>query len=165
MHIAVLNACLPRLDQDGITRFIEQDIDRWRRAVPELQAKGFLRDVSPEDVILRCEEMREDLGIALQDVALFELQVTGNCATLNPSDIGNTGQAGWEPVFLSIDGDRIVYEGYKAPATLSDFRLAIWIHEWTDSPALSSPWGDLALPTFQPVPERLWRLAPYSLVD
>lgn len=167
MQISVLNAYRPNLDRVGMTRFIEQDIANWRRAVPELQAKGFLLDLTPEEVDLRCEEMREDLGVDLEQAALFELSVVGNSLPLQPSDIGNpvTGLLGWEPAFLSVDGEQVVHEGYQAPPTLSDFRLAIWIHEWAESPVLSSPWGDLVIPAFQLVPERLWRLAPYSTVD
>ncbi|MFZ4286522.1 hypothetical protein [Variovorax sp. HJSM1_2] len=167
MQITVVNAYLPRLDQAGISRFIERDIDDWRRSVPELQAKGFFRDLTSEDVDLRCEEMREDLDADLQQAALFELQITGNRGTLEPSDIGNpvTGLQGWEPAFLSADGAEVVHEGYQVPPTLGDFRLVFWIHDWADSAFLFSPWGNLILPTFQPVPERLWRLAPYSPLD
>lgn len=167
MQITVLNAYLPRLNQAGILQFIAKEVDHWRNGLPELQAKGLLRDLTPDDVDQRCDWIREDLNVDLQQAALFELQITGNVDTLTPSDIGNpmTGLLGWEPAFLSSDGLELVHEGYEAPPSLSDFRLVIWIHEWADSAFLSSPWGDLALPKFEPVPERLWRLAPYAPLD
>ena len=110
--------------------------------------------MTPEDVELRCEEMQDDLHADLQAAALFELFVEGNTVDLDPSYIVNpvTDLGYWEPAFLSLDGEQAVYEGQKAPPSLSDFRVAIWIPEWAESSFLSSPWGDLTLPAFQPVP-------------
>ena len=167
MNITVLNAYLPRLDQIGIWQFVEHEIDDWRRDVSELQAKGFLLELTREDVHERCMWIREQLDGDLQQAALFELQVTNNNSILTPSDIGNpvTGLLGWEPAFLSSDGSESVHDGNEAPPSLNDFLLAIWIHDWAESAFLFSPWGNLELPAFQPVPSRLWRLAPYYPLD
>lgn len=167
MRITVIGAYLPRLDQAAIAQFVEQDVEGWRIAVPELQAKGFMREVTSSDVNWRCDEMREDLNRDLQNCALFELEVTDQTDELDPGNIGHpvTGLLGWAPAFLSADGSEVIHDGNTAPGSLGDFRLAIWIQDWVESTTLSSPWGDLELPRFEPVPARLWQLAPYELVD
>ena len=103
----------------------------------------------------------------LQYAALFEVLVQGNDLPFDPGEFHNsdTGLLGWKPVFLSVDGQKVVHEDVPAPASLHDFRVAFYIQDWVDAGQLVGPTCELELPSFEPVPMRLWTLAPYSCVD
>ena len=166
MHIRVLGAHLPRLDQAGILKFIQEDVERFKKTLFELIGSGTInRD--RQDIEDRALELPEELDYDLQRCAVFELEITGNETSFDPSEYGNpdTGGFGWEPAFLSLDGTALVTEVFKAPASLRDFRVAFYVHDWELPGRLIGPGGELALPPFSPVPERLWKLAPYSCVD
>ena len=166
MLIRVLGAHLPRLDQAGITAFIREDVERFKRTLYELIDSGTVK-CDRDEVEERALELSEELEHDLQRCALFELEVTGSDAEFDPSEYGNpdSGGVGWEPAFLSMDGTVVITEAYKAPAALRDFRVAFYIHDWELPGRLVGPEGELELPPFTPVPARLWELAPYSCVD
>jgi hypothetical protein len=166
MKIRVIGVYLPRLDPAGIAAFIERNVKGYVKTMTDLRSKGMTR-TTDEEIQERAGELPEELNRDLQHCALFELEVLGNESDFDPSDFenGETGYAGWEPAFLSLDGEEIIFEGYKAPSNLRDFRVAFYIQEWEGTGRLVSPAGELALPPFVPVPKRLWRLAPYSCVD
>lgn len=165
MQLRVLGAHLPRLDQAGIEKFIREDIDRFKQTLFDLINAGKI-ERDPEEVEERALELPEELEFDLQRCALFELEVTGNESEFDPSEYGNpeSGGLGWEPVFMSMDGTTIVTDSYKAPASLKAFRVAFYVHDWELPGRLTGPAGELELPPFTPVPERLWKLAPYSCV-
>ena len=131
-----------------------------------LREQGVSR-ATDEEIDQRAEELPGELDADLQRCALFEIEVSDNDSEFDPSDIENpdTGYCGWEPVILSPAGSEVITESYKAPASLRHFRVAFYVHEWELPGRLSGPTGELALPAFTPVPERLWQLAPYSCVD
>jgi hypothetical protein len=166
MQIRVLGAHLPRLDQAGIAQFIREDVERFKQTLSELIDSGTIKR-DRQEVEDRALELPEELEYDLQRCALFELEVTGNEAEFDPSEYGNpeSGLLGWEPVFMSMDGTTIVSEAYKAPADLREFRVAFYVQDWELPGRLVGPAGELELPPFTPVPERLWKLAPYSCVD
>lgn len=166
MQIRVLGAYLPRLDQGGIARFIAEDVARLKTTLLGFLAEGRF-NLDAEEIEGRALELPAELDADLQRCALFEVEVTGNAGEFNPSDFTNpeTGHAGWEPAFLTLDGQAIITESYRAPAELEAFRVAFYVHEWGESGSLSGPTGSLALPPFEPVPQRLWQLAPYACVD
>ncbi|MBX3657628.1 MAG: hypothetical protein KF740_04265 [Ramlibacter sp.] len=153
------------MDQVGIANFIENDVKDWVTGIRELRERGITR-ITEDEIQLRASELPEELDADLQRCALFELEVRDNDSELDPSQFeSESSYCGWEPVFLSLDGESVIFEGYKAPSTLKEFRVAFYVHEWDPPGRLVSPWGDHQLPEFQPVPNRLWRLAPYSCVD
>ena len=166
MNIRLLGAHLPRLDPAGIATFIHDDITRFRQTLLGLIQAGTI-DRDPQEVEDRAFELAEELHDDLQRCALFELEVTDNRSEFDPCAYGDpdSGSLGWEPVFLSMDGSTIVTEAYRAPASLTAFRVAFYVHDWTLPGRLAGPAGELTLPPFTPVPERLWRLAPYRCVD
>ncbi len=166
MNIRVIGAHLPRLDQRGIAKFIADDVAAFKGTLFELIEQGRTQSTR-ERVEERALELPEELDADLQRCALFELEVVGNDQKFEPARFSNpeTGYAGWEPAFLSMDGESIVTEAHWAPPELQNFRVAFYIHEWDEPGSLTGPTGTLALPPFTPVPERLWRLAPYSCVD
>lgn len=166
MQLRVLGAHLPRLDQAGISQFIKDDVASFQATLLDLIARGVSKS-APEDVEERALELPEELDADLQRCALFEVEVIDNAQELDPTEFSNpdTGYVGWEPVFLSPDGETIITEAYKAPAALAHFRVVFYIHEWDEPGRLVGPTGALSLPEFTPVPTRLWKLAPYSCVD
>ncbi|WP_428415453.1 hypothetical protein [Methylibium sp.] len=166
MQVRVLGAHLPRLDKAGIARFIEEDVASFKKTLFELINSGAIQR-DREEVDERALELTEELDYDLQRCALFELEVTGNNSEFDPSAYGNpdSDRLGWEPVFISIDGSSIISEAYKAPPSLKEFRVAFYVHDWELPGRLVGPTGELELPAFTAVPERLWKLAPYSCVD
>jgi hypothetical protein len=166
MPLRIIGAHLPRLDQEGIAQFIKKDVASFKKTMFDL-VKRRISTATREEIEERALELPEELDADLQRCALFEVEVTDNKRELDPTDFCNpeTGYVGWEPVFLSIDGKKVITEEYTAPADLTDFRVAFYIHEWDEPGRLVGPDGPLELPPFKPVPERLWKLAPYSCVD
>lgn len=166
MQLRVIGAHLPRLDQAGITQFIKDDIACFRTTLLDLVALG-ISTATREEIDERAGELPEELEADLQRCALFEVEVTENQQEFDPTTFSNpdTGYVGWEPAFLSPDGEIVLTESYQATASLAHFRVAFYIHEWDLPGRLHGPTGVLALPAFTPVPLRLWRLARYSCVD
>ena len=166
MQIRAIGAHLPRLDQAGIAKFIADDVASFKTTLYDLVKRGIAQR-SHEEIEERALELPEELNADLQRCALFELEVTENNQEFDPSEIGNSesGYLGWEPAFITMDGEAILTEAYRAPATLREFRVAFYVHEWDEPGRLLGPTGAIALPAFTAVPARLWRLAPYSCVD
>ena len=166
MQVRVVGAYLPRLTQDAIARFIADDVAGFRKIIRELRDRG-ITDTTDAEIEERALELPAALDADLQTCALFEVEVTGNDREFDPADFENpdTGFCGWEPAFLSLDGSNVLFEGSSAPPDVKDFRVAFYVHEWQGPGRLVGPTGELDLPEFTPVPERLWTLAPYSCVD
>jgi hypothetical protein len=167
MQLRVIGAHLPRLDQADIASFIKGDVASFKQTMRDLIARG-VATATLHEVEERALELPGELDADLQRCALFEVEVTGNSQEFDPTEFSNavSGYLGWEPVFLSMDGEQVVTEAYKAPPSLVDFRVAFYIHEWDEPGKLLGPTGDaLAIPPFTPVPVRLWKLAPYACVD
>lgn len=162
MKAIVVGAYLPRLDPGRLARYVAED--KWRYinvAVPDLRSKGFLKDFTDEYVVERAQEIAEETQRELQQAALFEIEVADSDGTFNVSDI----EGAWEPSFLSPDGAMLLECLGLSPANSKSFRVAFWIHQWSEGNELVGPDGPIELPQFSPVPERLWKLAPYAIVD
>jgi hypothetical protein len=166
VQLTVIGAYLPRLDQTRLERWIADDVASFKSTIRELRTQG-IAQTTDEEIELRAEELPEELNYDLQRAALFEVEVLNNSAAFEGSCFQehHSTAASWEPVFLSLSGDAVVCEKYEAPADLRNFRIVFYIHDWPDNGVLEGPTGVLPLPSFTPVPERLWILAPYSLVD
>lgn len=166
MQLRVIGAHLPRLDQAAVAQFIAGDVASFKVTLIDLIERG-ISSSTYEEVQERALELPEELDGDLQRCALFEVEVTGNAGEFDPAEFCNpeTGYLGWEPAFLSMDGERVVVESSTAPSELSEFRVAFYIHKWSESGALVGPTGPLTLPPFTPVPDRLWKLAPYACLD
>jgi len=166
MRIQVIGAYLPRLDQKAISTFIAEDVAGFVKTMRQLLCHGVTRTTEKE-IRERAAELPAELDADLQACALFEVEVRENDGEFDPSQFQNpeTGLCGWEPAFLSTDGKSIVFEGYSSPSDLRDFRVAFYIHQWSEPGRLVGPTGALKLPKFTKVPKRLWKLAPYALVD
>ena len=166
MRIRIIGAYLPRLDQDAIARFIDEDVAEFRKTMHDLRQRGVTSSTEAE-IEDRAADLPAEVHADLQTCALFEAEVIDNNTEFDPADFENpeTGFCGWEPAFLTLDGQHVLFEGFRAPAVLKDFRVAFYIHHWEEPGRLIGPTGELQLPHFTPVPERLSTLAPYTPVD
>jgi hypothetical protein len=166
MQIRIVGAYLPRLDQAGISAFIEEDVEDFRQGMRDLRRRG-ITDSTDEKIDQQAKELPAELDADLQTCALFEAEVLGNDAVFDPAYFeSDSGFCGWEPVFLALDGESIILKRYEAPAELKNFRVAFYIHLWSEQNKLKAPNGIVMnLPPFAAVPERLWKLAPYRCVD
>jgi len=166
VNITLLGSYLPKLSADGIQSFIDRDIEEFIKTIRELREKGVTRHW-PEDVLQeRAVELRAELREDLNHVALFEVEVTGNDNSLDILNFQEpeTTCCAWAHAYLTLDGDATLQEPHEAPPS-GNFRLAFYIQDWKDHSTLVGPLGPIEINNFQVVPERLWRLAPYELLD
>ena len=162
MKLRVVGAYLPRLDAQRLARYVEEDELRYVNvAVPDLRSQGFLADVSDEYVIQRAREIAEETEYALRRAALFEVEVTEHRGEFNPSSI----EGAWEPTYLDLQGGSVIAEQPRELVDVPGFRVAFYVHEWPEDGVLQRPDGALPVPHFSAVPERLWQLARYAIVD
>lgn len=164
MQIQIIGAHLPRLDARGIQDFITRDVADFKETMLDAIATGQSNTTSKAEAEESALELPDRLNTELQCCALFEVEVKGNNREFDPGEFHNpdTGLCGWEPAFITLDGNEILFSGYSAPPELSEFRVAFYIHGWIEPGRLTGPTGELDLPAFTPVPPRLWRLAPYQ---
>jgi hypothetical protein len=72
-------------------------------------------------------------------------------------------QAPYDEAYLSSDGSETLSR-WKRPEG-DHLRVAFYLHFFDQRRPLSTPYGDLALPELQEMPERLRALVPYRPVD
>lgn len=131
------------------------------------------RDVEP----LTEEEKKEaevPIRLALCDTVYFEalvheVDVRFSAADFVQPDLDvpeGQWQVAWNLTYLSIDGETVL-SGYPDGVAPSDstLRVAFTIHCRKQTLPLLSSYGPLACPPTQPMPDRLWRLVPYEMVD
>lgn len=108
----------------------------------------------------------------MTDAAVFEVLVSNPDATFDigqfvqpdPLQPESRWQVAWNEKFLTVDGEKLLEVGRgKTLPNAQQFRVVFVIHSWKLNLPLQSSYGQLSLPPIQPLPERLWRLAPYEL--
>ena len=81
----------------------------------------------------------------------------------DPSQREGRWQVAWNEKFLTVDGETLhEKQTWGEAPDIEQFRIVFVIHFWKPNLPLHSSYGELALPPIQPLPERLWRLAPYE---
>jgi hypothetical protein len=162
MNVTIIGAYLPRLSPERLAKYVSDDRAHYlAHSIPHLRSQGFLTGLSDEDASERAAEIAEETQHALEHAALFEAEVVESDGTFDAGFI----EAAWEPTYLSPDGATLLEDINLSPATAETFRVAFYVHDWQDGHVLVGPGGPFLLPAFTPVPERLWQLAPYALVD
>ena len=126
--------------------------------------------LSPDELV----EIRENLERDLSNAVLVEVLVSNPDSSFsleafqqpNPALPKDRWQVAWCEKFLTADGTALLGEqrSNKLPAE-KQFRAVFYIHAWEHTHGLNSPFGSLQLPPLEPMPTRLWRLAPYEQVD
>ncbi|WP_143099482.1 hypothetical protein [Bradyrhizobium sp. cf659] len=164
-------------DKAAYARFIRETIDANDPPNFSEELKAFLRKVGRGDEIRPLtdearQEWEDDLRHHMDDAAVFEVQVTNPDARFSISDFVQADpsrpkeqwQVAWDETFLTTDGGTVIHidRGHRLPEA-KQYRVVFVIHFWKPGLPLSSSYGELQPPPVQPLPERLWRLAPYDL--
>ena len=162
-------------DKEAYSRFIREKIAFHDPANFSEDVKEKLRrlgrDPQPYTDADRQEE-EEDLRYHMDEAAVLEVMVTNPDASFDigkfvqpdPAQSENFWQVAWNEKFLTPDGEKLIdLSRTKKLPEASPYRVVFVIHFWKPNLPLRSSYGELALPSMQPLPERLWRLAPYEL--
>jgi hypothetical protein len=163
------------MDREACSRFIKDQIAANDPANFSEDVKEKLRrlgrDPQPHTAEDRQEE-EENLRFHIDEAAVLEVMVTNPDANFDvgkfiqpdPTKAENFWQVAWNEKFLTPDGETLIElnRTQKLP-TASRYRIVFVIHFWNPNQPLRSSYGELALPSIQPLPERLWRLTPYEL--
>lgn len=167
MRVSVVGAHLPRLTPDRMSKWIADTAEDFRAEMTKDVQSGLFKSWTLEEIAIRAEELPDEYMSALRGVALFEIRVDQCEVAFDFTQFSEqlTTSVAWEPVLLTEDGETKIETNDPFTTELSAFRAAIFIHDWPENGTLLGPTGPLSLPNFTPVPERLWKLAPYELLD
>jgi hypothetical protein len=162
-------------DDAAYSRFVENQIALHNPANFSKETKEVLRRMGRNPVPFTNEdrdEWDENLRSHMDDAAVFEVEVTDSDASFDiskfvqpdPAQAERLWQVAWNEKFLTPDGETLIKLGrtQKLPV-VSRYRVVFVIHFWKLNLPLHCGDRELALPAQQPLPERLWRLAPYQL--
>lgn len=167
MQITVIGAYLPRLSPKKLSAWIEEDVQSFEADIRAMKSQGLAQSWSEEEIESRVAELPEELEEALRAAALFEVLIENHDGDFDPFTIfeKHTTSVAWEPVYLSLDGTHSIAEHISDLGDVKSFRVAFYVHEWPEGGELVGPTGALIHPPFVETPERLWKLAPYALLD
>jgi hypothetical protein len=167
MRLSILGAYLPRLSPERLAAWVKEDVKEFVDGIRELQQRGLAQSWSDHELRTRAEELPQELESSLNAVALFEMFVQDHHGEFDPFSTSEkeTTSVAWEPAFLSVDGQELIGAEGADLRTVETFRVAFYIHDWPEKGVLVGPCGELPIPRFEPVPERLWTLAPYVQLD
>lgn len=164
-------------NQSDYSRFIQEQVafrdpanldEREKALFGGLGRGDSLRPFTDEDR-LKVEKEYHDL---MAEAVVVEALVSHADASFNvdafvqqdPSQPEGRWQVAWNEKFLTVDGETLHDKQTLGEAPDEEqFRVVFVIHFWRPHLPLHSSYGELALPPIQPLPERLWRLAPYEL--
>lgn len=167
MKLTVIGAYLPRLTPERLAAWIEEDVQSFVTRIREMQSQGLAQSWSEEEIESRAAELPEEVKEALSAAALFEVLVEDHVGDFDPFAIFEkyTTSVAWEPAYLSLDGTYSIAERIGDLQAVMSFRVVFYVHEWPEVGELVGPMGVLIHPPFVETPERLWKLAPYALLD
>lgn len=178
-RISLVGIYIPTLDAERYRAFVNQEISRQNPINFSDELKDFLKRVGREDEIVamepeELEERREYFeqefsGVAQVEVLVEDPDTTfsiGDFQQANPSKPSSSWQVAWAEKFLTPNGSALLgeYRFNELPVEKS-YRVVFFIHDWKQHLGLNSTYGPLALVEPTPIPERLWQIAPYELVD
>lgn len=164
-------------NQSDYSRFIQKQValrdpanfDEREKALFRGLGRGDSLDPFTDEDRLKVEKEYHDL---MAEAVVVEALVSHADANF---DIGAFGQpdppqreglwqVAWNEKFLTVDGETLHDKQTLGEAPDEEqFRVVFVIHFWKPHLPLHSSYGELASPPIQPVPERLWRVAPYEL--
>jgi len=178
-RIYLVGVYIPTLDSERYCAFVDQEVSRQNPINFSDELKDFLKRVGREAEIVameseELEERREYFEQKFSGVAQVEVLVedpgtgfsVGDFQQVNPDNPSPNWQVAWGEKFLTPDGSALIgeFEFNDLPVERS-YRVVFFIHDWKQHLGLDSTYGPLTLVDPSPVPERLWQLAPYGLVD
>jgi hypothetical protein len=164
-------------DKEAYSRFIREQVASRDPANFSEEDKALFRRLGRGDSLHPFtdddrKEWDDHLRHHMDDAAVLEVLVTnpdarfdiGKFIQPDPARPENFWQVAWNEKFLTSDGETLIEldRTQKLPSA-SQYRVVFVIHFWIPNAPLRSSYGELTLPAQQPLPERLWRLAPYEL--
>ena len=178
-NITILGVYSPRESASDFQAFVDATVASQNPINFPEEEKAFLHsigradeivDLSPEALVEIRENLERELGSAVLVEALVEHPdetfSMGTFVHPDPELPNVNWQVAWCEKYLTPDGDRLLgeYHFNEVPSE-SCFRVAFYIHYWKHENGLNGPYGAFELPPVQPMPKRLWQLAPYEQVD
>jgi len=177
--VKVLGVYSPRGSASDFRAFVDAEVASQNPINFPEEDKALLHRLGRADEIVdlppeALTEMREYIERELGSAALVEVLVEypdkafsmGAFVQPDPGQPEKHWQVAWCEKYLTPDGDGLLGE-YRFNEVPSEpcFRVAFYIHYWKHENGLNGPYGPLELPPVQPMPPRLWQLAPYEQVD
>ena len=177
--LRVIGVYSPAMDKVRYETFVAAEVDRQNPINFSENLKSFLRSVgrgtelnafSAEDLQERRDHLEREFAGAVQVEVLVENPderfSVSDFQQVNPAIPSAHWQVAWNEAFLSADGLEPIAELRPAKLpSLDRYRIAFFIHHWQHELGLSSSYGPLSLLPLTPIPERLWEMAPFELVD
>jgi hypothetical protein len=161
-NVKILGVYSPLASASEFQAFLEA----WTDGLDEDE----IEDMSPEEL----RNMRQNLERELGNAVLVEALVESADETFSmeafaqpdPELPSTNWQVAWCEKYLTPDGSRLLgdYRSYEVPSE-PHFRVAFYVHYWKHKNGLNGPYGALELPEIEPMPARLWQLAPYETTD
>ena len=164
-------------DKEAYSRFIREKIAFHDPANFSEEHKALFRRLGRGDALDPFtdedrKEWEDHLRHHMDDAAMLEVLVSnpdknfdvGAFVQPDPSQAESFWQVAWNEKFLTSDGEKLLEHDRKSKLPdVKQYRVVFVIHFWKPDLPLRSSYGELAPPSIQPLPERLWRLAPYEL--
>lgn len=122
---------------------------------------------SEEELRSETDQWRAQIRDTMQGVYLVELLIIEAPPSFRlddvsqDSDLREESQVPYDEHWLSADGEHCLSADFVAP-DLRPVRVAFYVHFFVPGDPLRGPWGALRLAEPSAVPERLWRIMPYS---
>ncbi len=178
-RIQVIGVYSPTVDLARYETFVREQVARQNPINCSDELKAFLKRVGREAEIValspeELEERREYFEQEFAGVAQIEVLVEypdasfsiADFVQVNPAVPESRWQVAWNEHFLTPDGLQLLGEyRFNELPTETSYRIVFFIHFWDHSLGLTSSFGPLSLVPISAIPERLWQLAPFELVD
>jgi len=178
-RISLIGVYLPILDPLRYNAFVATEVasqnpinfcDETKDLLVRLGRGLEIVALSPEELIERREYFEQEFaGVAQIEVLVENPDAdfsVSDFQQIDPSVPGSFWQVAWNEKFLTADGSQGVdaYGPDGLPVT-QKYRVAFFIHSWRQALGLNTSYGPLPMLEPVPIPERLWLLAPFELVD
>ena len=176
--IEVLGLYSPSANAAEFERFVREEVASRDPANFGEESLAVLRRLGREaDLVPFTDEDRRDvedeLHFHLREAIVVEALVrhpdasfdVGAFTQPDPQQPESRWQVAWNEKFLAPDGQTLLEQVSWGAGQDAEFRVVFVMHFWKAGLPLSSSYGELSLPKVEPLPERLWRLAPYVTPD
>jgi hypothetical protein len=102
----------------------------------------------------------------LAPTVLFDLEVRDIDSHFAVDHFTQPGsdQVAWDEKFLDLATGAIIGRSLDPPPAPS-FRLLFYLHFMDRAKPLNTSYGPLTIPEVKPMPDEVWKLAPYQVVD
>ncbi|WP_140637458.1 hypothetical protein [Methylibium rhizosphaerae] len=177
--VSVIGVYSPKANRSEYEAYLAKEVaarnpinfsDETKAFLARVGRSAEIVDLSPDEL----GEIRKELDRELSGAVLIEVLVSnpdssfsiGSFVQPNPVLPSGQWQVAWCEKFLTPDGAALLGDfAFNKVPTEKRYRVAFYIHDWKQERGLNGPYGPLPLPPIEPMPSRLWKLAPYEQVD